>query len=100
MPRSQTNFSLSVDDPPPWHIFRTRLHGVAYPSSTNSPTLVEHLQYLDALLVLREDGVYRVDPKQLRANAIETPLDPFTPVHEVETLPQGDAIADAAAVAG
>lgn len=61
--------------------------------------MVEHLQHLDALLVLREDGVYRVDPKSLDARAVETPLDPFTPVHHVAALPQGDKLGDAATVA-
>ena len=60
--------------------------------------MVEHLPFLDALLVLREDGAYRVDPRSLDAEPIEVPLDPFTPVHRVASLPQGDAVADAEAV--
>jgi alkylation response protein AidB-like acyl-CoA dehydrogenase len=63
------------------------------------PVMVEYLQHIDALLVLREDGAYRVDPKALSATAVETPLDPFTPVHHVESLPEGDRVADAATAA-
>ncbi len=59
--------------------------------------LVEHLEQLDALLVLRRDGVYRVDPKTLSARSTGTPLDPFTPIFQVDSLPKGDRIADAAA---
>jgi hypothetical protein len=59
-----------------------------------APILIEHLANSDVLLVLREDGVYRIDPKALDSKRIAKPLDPFTPVHHVEFLPQGDAIAD------
>lgn len=58
--------------------------------------VVEYLSFLDALLVLRDDGVYRVDPKAVKGQPIETPLDPLTPVHEVSDLPKGEKIGDAA----
>ena len=61
--------------------------------------LVEHLEHLDALLVLRGDGVYRADPKKLSARSTGTPLDPFTPISSVDALPAGDRIGDAAAAA-
>ncbi|HKA15741.1 MAG TPA: acyl-CoA dehydrogenase family protein [Myxococcota bacterium] len=61
--------------------------------------LVEHLEQLDALLVLRRDGVYRVDPQSLSARSTGTSLDPFTPIHRVHALPAGERIADAAAAA-
>jgi alkylation response protein AidB-like acyl-CoA dehydrogenase len=60
------------------------------------PTVVEHLAQLDALVLLRRDGVYRVDPRALAAQAIDTPLDPLTPVHHVAALPAGERIGDAA----
>jgi len=60
------------------------------------PVLVEHLESLDALIVLRPDGVYQVDPRQLKGELVEFPLDPLTPVHHVKDLPQGEKIADAA----
>ena len=61
------------------------------------PLLVEHLESLDALLCLRRDGVFRVDPKAVSGRAVEVPLDPHTPVHHVESLPEGEKLCDAAA---
>jgi len=63
----------------------------------SEPLLVEHLDQLDALLVLRRDGVYRVDPQRLTAWSVGTPLDPFTPLFHVDALPMGERLADAAA---
>ncbi len=57
------------------------------------PVLVEHLDHLDVLLVLRGDGAFRVDPRQLKAQPIELPLDPLTPLHHVVELPRGERIA-------
>lgn len=59
------------------------------------PILVEHLESLDVLIVLRESGVYRIDPRSLAGERVEVPLDPLTPVHHVKDLPQGERIADA-----
>lgn len=60
-----------------------------------APLVVEYLAHLDVLVVLRPDGVYRVDPRGIQARPIERPLDPHTPVHHVAALPQGDRIGDA-----
>ncbi|MEZ4330865.1 MAG: acyl-CoA dehydrogenase family protein [Myxococcota bacterium] len=60
------------------------------------PVLVEHLESIDALLVLRGDGVYRVDSRELKGEPMTVPLDPLTPVHHVKDLPEGEKIADAA----
>ncbi len=60
-----------------------------------TPYVVEHLEALDALLLLREDGVYRVDPRSLDARPVAVPLDPLTPVHHVPELPAGERIGDA-----
>jgi len=60
------------------------------------PVLVEHFGALDALVVLRADGVYRVDARKLRAEPVATPLDPHTPVALVAELPRGDQIGDGA----
>ena len=65
----------------------------------SGPVLLEHLEALDVLLVLRRDGLFRLDPHSVRGSAIETPLDPFTPVHHVEALPEGERVGDAAAAA-
>ncbi|MCP4004156.1 MAG: acyl-CoA dehydrogenase [bacterium] len=57
------------------------------------PVLVEHLESLDVLLALRDTGVFRIDPRELEAAAIATPLDPLTPLHHVANLPAGEKIA-------
>jgi alkylation response protein AidB-like acyl-CoA dehydrogenase len=64
-------------------------------SDPGAPHLVEHLDHLDALLVLRPDGVERLDPRRLRAAPIAAPLDPLTPLHHVEELPAGERVGDA-----
>jgi len=60
------------------------------------PYLVEHLESLDALLLLRPDGVYQVDPKSLESTPVEVPLDPLTPLLHVKQLPEGKRLLDAA----
>jgi alkylation response protein AidB-like acyl-CoA dehydrogenase len=64
----------------------------------SAPLLLEHRESLGALLVLRADGVFRVDPAGLDATPIATPLDPLTPLHRVASLPAGERIAGADAV--
>jgi alkylation response protein AidB-like acyl-CoA dehydrogenase len=57
--------------------------------------MVEHLTTVDALLVLEPDRVLRVDPAGLDdAEPIARPLDPLTPVHRVDVLPDGEVIGD------
>lgn len=65
----------------------------------SGPVMVEHLEGLDLLLVLRRDGVFRLEPESIRGSAIGTPLDPLTPVHHVESLPEGEPLGDAALAA-
>ena len=77
----------------------TVVGGIEQLRPSNDPVLVEHLDSLDALLVLRQDGVYRVDPKAISAQPAGTPLDPFTPIFHVKSLPQGECVGDAALVA-
>jgi alkylation response protein AidB-like acyl-CoA dehydrogenase len=59
------------------------------------PWLVEHLDRLDALLVLRREGVERVDPARLAAKPAGLPLDPHTPLHLLEALPRGERLGEA-----
>src|SRR3954454_7646009 len=54
-----------------------------------TPLFVEHLDGLDHLLILDSDSVVLVDPRSIRARAIDRPLDPLTPAHLVDTI--GDA---------
>lgn len=62
---------------------------------SRSPRLVGHLAAVDTVAVVDADGLWRVDPAAVRAEPIERPLDPLTPMHLVEELPQGERIADA-----
>jgi alkylation response protein AidB-like acyl-CoA dehydrogenase len=54
------------------------------------PWMVEHLDSLDALLVLDDAGVHVVSAGKLAgAVPVARPLDPLTPVHRVDGLPAG-----------
>ncbi len=64
-------------------------------ADAGEPYLVEHLDSIDVLLLLKPDGVYRVDPKTLSGTPVETPLDPLTPLTHVKDLPAGEQILDA-----
>jgi len=68
-------------------------------AADGEPIVIEHLAALDALLVLRDDGVERVDPRALAATPVATPLDPLTPLHHVASLPRGERIGDGALAA-
>ncbi|MBW2386188.1 MAG: acyl-CoA/acyl-ACP dehydrogenase, partial [Deltaproteobacteria bacterium] len=69
--------------------------GIDRVGDPTGPILIEHLESLDALMVLRPDGVYRVDPGQLSGQPVEVPLDPLTPMHYLDDLPEGDRIGGA-----
>ena len=45
----------------------TVVGGLDLLGESSEPVLVEHFEHLDALLVLRADGVYRLDPRSLGA---------------------------------
>src|SRR5262249_32679863 len=57
--------------------------------------LVAPLDSADELILLREDGVYRVAPRAIAAERVARPLDPLTPVHHARALPAGERIASA-----
>jgi alkylation response protein AidB-like acyl-CoA dehydrogenase len=59
------------------------------------PILVEHASEIDALLVLRDDGVFVCAGSDLPAFDMLTPLDPLTPVGRCAALPGGARIGDA-----
>jgi alkylation response protein AidB-like acyl-CoA dehydrogenase len=73
----------------------TVVGGLDRTRASSEPVLVEHLPQLGALLVLRPDGVFRLDPAALASEPVTTPLDPLTPLHYLASLPQGDRIGDA-----
>jgi alkylation response protein AidB-like acyl-CoA dehydrogenase len=59
----------------------------------NAPLLVEYPDALDVLAVLAQDGVHRIDARELKGTRVETPLDPLTPLAHVAELPKGERIA-------
>jgi alkylation response protein AidB-like acyl-CoA dehydrogenase len=69
--------------------------GLDLTTDDEGPLLIEHLDGLHALLVLRPDGVERVDPRQIEAQPVEIPLDPLTPLHQARALPAGKRIGSA-----
>ncbi len=60
---------------------------------------VEHLDALDALLVIDDASISSVDPKSLSGEPADWPLDPLTPVTEVDELGALSAAGDADALA-
>jgi alkylation response protein AidB-like acyl-CoA dehydrogenase len=89
-----------VPGPLVWsHLAHERLggivSGVAHSSSVGT-VMVEHLDVADAIVVLEHDRLLRLAPDALAdAEAIGWPLDPLTPVHRVDVLPEGEVIGDA-----
>lgn len=55
--------------------------------------VVEDLESLDVIGVLDDEGVWRVYPSEVDAEAVTRPLDPLTPVHRLRDLPKGERIA-------
>jgi alkylation response protein AidB-like acyl-CoA dehydrogenase len=58
---------------------------------------VEHLDAIDTLLVLGEDGIASVPAADLSGTRDDWPLDPLTPVWTLAEVPAGTAAGDAAA---
>ena len=69
----------------------TRIVGIVEPSQP--VTMVEHLSMLDALIVLRDEGLFAVSPSSVLGTTVERPLDALTPVTAVFELPDGEQIA-------
>lgn len=73
----------------------TVVTGLDLTSNRHTPYVIEHLEAADTVILLKDDGAWRVDPKRIDAEAVEVPLDPLTPVHHAARLPDGERIADA-----
>jgi alkylation response protein AidB-like acyl-CoA dehydrogenase len=54
--------------------------------------LVEHLAVIDALVVVDDDGLWQVDPRELGGHDVAYLLDPSIPVTRVEGLPLGTQV--------
>ena len=48
--------------------------------------LVEQLDGIDELLVVRPEGIFRVGARDVAGTPVATPLDPLTPIHDGEQL--------------
>jgi alkylation response protein AidB-like acyl-CoA dehydrogenase len=72
-----------------------RLVGGVEQTSSADPVLVEHAADLDALLVLRADGLFLCLRSDLPRDVALAPLDPLTPVARFDALPQGTRVGDA-----
>ncbi len=75
----------------------TVVTGLDLTTNRHTPFVIEHLEDAGAVLVLKNDGVWRVDPSTIEATTVDVPLDPLTPVHHASRLPDGERIADAQA---
>jgi hypothetical protein len=57
---------------------------------SEEPLLVEHLDAIDVLLAVDDDGLWEVDRARLSARPVARPLDPLTPVHVAGGLLRGE----------
>jgi alkylation response protein AidB-like acyl-CoA dehydrogenase len=73
--------------------------GVDLSERSDDPILIEHAGEIDALLVLRAEGVFLCAGSDVPTFAPLAPLDPLTPVGHVEALPEGRLVGDARAAA-
>ena len=60
----------------------------------DEPVLIDYAGDLDALVVLRHDGVHLVDSDELDSCEAVTPIDPLTPVSRATSVPGGRRVAD------
>jgi alkylation response protein AidB-like acyl-CoA dehydrogenase len=54
--------------------------------------LVEQLEQIDKLLVVKPEGLFLIDSSQLAGEPVPTPLDPLTPIHQLRDLPEGQQV--------
>ncbi len=57
------------------------------------PVIIEHLDDLDVLLVLSDQGIASIDPRSIPATRLRRPMDPLTPVWTLPSLPPGAPVA-------
>jgi alkylation response protein AidB-like acyl-CoA dehydrogenase len=69
--------------------------GVDLAGAHAAPIVIEHLDALDDLLVLRRDSVERIEPRAVKAEPVATPLDPATPIAHARELPKGERVGGA-----
>lgn len=60
---------------------------------------VDHLEAADTVVVVDDDGLWQLEPQAVPGVAVDRPLDPLTPIHEVADWPRGERLAAAEAAA-
>ncbi|MCH2170196.1 acyl-CoA/acyl-ACP dehydrogenase [Myxococcota bacterium] len=70
----------------------TVVGGLDLTAPTIEPFMIEHLESLDRLILLKPDSVEVVEAGAVEGTSIEVPLDPLTPIHYAKSLPTGEAI--------
>jgi alkylation response protein AidB-like acyl-CoA dehydrogenase len=70
--------------------------GIDLPGPADDPLLVEHAGELDALVVLRPDGVYLAGDDLPPPQPL-VPFDPLIPVGALDAVPRGEQVGDAEA---
>lgn len=73
--------------------------GLARPAP-GAPARIEHLATADAVVVRDEQKIVRI-PADALSSAVELdwPLDPLTPIHQIDALPEGEVVGTAEAAA-
>ena len=59
-----------------------------------TPVLIDYGQHLEAVIVLRDDGVFSISRKDLGELEAVAPTDPLTPIGRARNLPRGTQVAD------
>lgn len=72
----------------------TIVGGLDLTKGQDEPMLIDDFAALDVVLVLREDGVWKIDASEMSGDAVSEPLDPLTPVHEITSMPSGERLGD------
>jgi len=70
--------------------------GLDLTNARRQPRLVEYAAHLDTLLLLREDGVYRLEREAFAEAVPVAPFDPLTPASRLDSLAPGERVGDAA----
>lgn len=70
----------------------TIVGGVDLAGSDRRVILVEQLDAIDRLLVVKPEGLFVVDARSLSGVPVATPTDPLTPIHELDGLPDGEQV--------
>lgn len=67
--------------------------GLDMTTANPEPVLIEHRDEIHELLVLRQEGVFRLESDRIECEPVTTPTDPLTPVHYARQLPTGEQFA-------